>query len=97
MDKLIPLDVSVRQHKKEQLRKRQQTQMNQRHFNQQFAGGVRTTDKGSAFNDTYTASVYAQIRVNDAKMKDKLVQATGSAPYQHKEKKNWLSTIIQYA
>jgi hypothetical protein len=26
-----------------------------------------------------------------------LVQATGSAPYQHKEKKNWLSTIIQYA
>jgi hypothetical protein len=88
MDKLIPLDVSVRHQQKEQLRKRQQTQMNQRHFNQQFGGGVKTTDKGSAFNDTYTASVYAQIRANDAELKDKLVHATGSAPYQHKEKEN---------
>jgi len=88
MDKLIPMEISIRQHQSEMKRRHQQTQMNQRFTNQHFDGGARTTDNASAFRDTYTASVYAQIRANDAKMKDNMVQATGSAPYHQKEKKN---------
>ena len=86
MDKLIPLNVSVRQHRLEQQRKTQRKQMNQRHTNQRFDGGVGTTDKGSAFADDYTKSVYAQIRATDAKMKDDVVHATTSAPYHQRRK-----------
>ena len=86
MDKLIPLNVSVRQHRLEQQRKTQRKQMNQRHTNQRFDGGVVTTDKGSAFADDYTKSVYAQIRATDAKMKDDVVHATTSAPYHQRRK-----------
>ena len=86
MDKLIPLNVSVRQHRLEQQRKNQREQMNQRHINQHFDGGVGTTDKGSAFADDYTKSVYAKIRATDAKLKDNMVQATSSAPYHQRRK-----------
>ena len=82
MEKLIPLEVSIRQDKLEQERKRQRAQMNQRHNDQHFDGGVSPTDQGSAFRDVYTKSVYAQIRANGMKMKDNMVHATGSAPYQ---------------
>ena len=77
----------IRQHQLEQKRKHQQEQMNRRLINQHFDGGARATDKNSAFRDTYTASVYAQIRANDAKMKDNMVQATGSAPYHQRRRK----------
>ncbi|MFP6717507.1 MAG: hypothetical protein VCB82_08420, partial [Alphaproteobacteria bacterium] len=86
MDKLIPLNVSVRQHQLEQHCKNQREQMNQRHTNQHFDGYVRPTDKGNAFTDDYTKSVYAKIRAADVEMKDNMVQATGSAPYHQRRK-----------
>ena len=86
MEKLIPLNVSVRQHRLEQQRIKQREQMNQRHINQHFDGGVGTTDKGSAFADDYTKSVYARIRANGAETKDDVVHATTSAPYHQRRK-----------
>ena len=86
MDKLIPLNVSVRQHRLEQLRKTQREQMNQRYTDRRFDGGVGTTDKGSAFADDYTKSVYAKIRANGAETKDDVVHATSSAPYHQRRK-----------
>ena len=86
MEKLIPLNVSVRQHRLEQQRKTQREQMNQRHYDRRFDGGVGTTDKGSAFADDYTKSVYAQIRANGAETKDDVIHATSSAPYHQRRK-----------
>ena len=86
MEKLIPLNVSVRQDRLEQQRIKQREQMNQQHADRRFDGGVGTTDKGSAFADDYTKSVYAQIRATDAKMKDDVVHATTSAPYHQTRK-----------
>ena len=86
MDKLIPLDVSIRQNQLDKRHQKQREEMNQRHITKHFDGGTRTTDKGSAFNDTYTASVYAQIRANDAGVKDDMVHATSSAPYRQGRK-----------
>ena len=89
MDELItPREITIQQHQLEKKRKHQQDRMNRRLIKQHFDGVIDANDKGSAFRDTYTASVYAQIRANDAKMKDNMVQATGSAPYHQKEKKN---------
>ena len=81
METLVAMEDSIRQDKLEQERKRQRAQMNQRHNDQHFDGGVSPTDQGSAFTDDYTKSVYAQIRANDAKMRDNMVHATSSAPY----------------
>ena len=60
--------------------------MNQRHTNRHFDGGVNPTDKGSAFTDDYTKSVYAQIGVTDAQIKDDLRQATTTVPYHRRRK-----------
>ena len=86
MDKLIPLEVSIRQHQLEQQRKHQREQMNQRHTHRHFDGGVSPTEKGSAFTDDYTKSVYAQIRATDAQMKDDLRHATTTDPYHQRRK-----------
>ena len=86
MGKLIPLNVSVRQDRLEQQQKNQREQMNQRYADRRFDGGVGTTDKGSAFADDYTKSVYAQIRANGAETKDDVVHATSSAPYHQRRK-----------
>ena len=89
MDELItPREITIQQHQLEMKRKHQQERMNRRLIKQHFDGVTDATDRGSAFRDTYTASVYAQIRANDAKMKDNMVQATGSAPYHQKGKRN---------
>ena len=81
MEKLIPLSVSVRQHQLEQQRKNQRQQMNQRHNERQFSSDVRPSEKGNAFTDDYTKSVYAKIRADGAKMKDDVMHATTTAPY----------------
>ena len=81
METLLPMEVSIRQQELEKRQKIQRTQMNQRNANQQFGGGISASDSGSAFRDDYTKSVYAQIRANDMKMKDNMVHATSSAPY----------------
>ena len=86
MDKLIPLEVSIRQHQLEQQRKHQREQMNQRHTHRHFDGGVSPTEKGSAFTDDYTKSVYAKIRDTDAQIKDDLRQATTTDPYHRRRK-----------
>ena len=81
MDKLIPLDVSIRQHQLETSRKKQRGVMNQRHNDRQFDVGDRPTDKGSAFTDSYTASQLRKIRANRTALKDDMVHAMSSAPY----------------
>ena len=86
MEKLIPLNVSVRQHRLEQQRIKQREQMNQRHNDRHFDGVIEATDKGSAFTDDYTKSVYAQIRANGTETKDDVVHATSSAPYHQRRK-----------
>ena len=86
MDKLIPLNVSVRQHRLEQQRKNQREQMNQRHNDRHFSDDVRPSDKGNAFTDDYTKSVYDHIRANGAETKDDVVHATSSAPYHQRRK-----------
>ena len=86
MDKLIPMDVSIRQHQLEQKRKQQREQYNQRLNNQHFNGVAETSDRKSAFRDEHIASAYAQVRKNGAKMKDEMVQATSSAPYHRRRK-----------
>ena len=86
MEKLIPLNVSVRQHRLEQQRIKQREQMNQRHNDRHFSDDVRPSDKGNAFTDDYTKSVYAQIRANGAETKDDVVHATSSAPYHQRRK-----------
>ena len=86
MDKLIPLNVSVRQHRLEQQRKNQREQMNQRHNDRHFSDDVRPSDKGNAFTDDYTKSVYDQIRANGAETKDDVVHATSSAPCHQRRK-----------
>lgn len=84
MEKLIPMDVSIRQQELERNRKQQREQFNQKLHNQYFDGAVETTDRKSAFRDEHIASAYAQIRTNGAKMKDDMVHATSSAPYNRK-------------
>ena len=86
MDKLIPLEVSIRQSQLDKHHQKQREEMNQRLIDQHFDGGARPTDRGSAFNDTYTASVYAQIRANDVGIKDNMAHATSSAPYRQGRK-----------
>ena len=86
MEKLIPLEVSVRQHQLEQKRKQQREQFNQRLHNKHFDGAVETSDRRSAFRDEHIASAYAQVRINDAKMKDDMIHATSSAPYNRKDR-----------
>ena len=86
MEKLIPLTVSVRQHRLEQQRIKQREQMNQRHNDRHFSDDVRPSDKGNAFTDDYTKSVYDQIRANGAETKDDVVHATSSAPYHQRRK-----------
>jgi hypothetical protein len=49
MDKLIPMEVSIRQHQLQQKRKQQRKELNQRLNNQHFNSAVETSDKRSAF------------------------------------------------
>jgi hypothetical protein len=84
MEKLIPMEVSIRQHQLEQKQKQQREQFNQRLNNQHFDGAVETSDRKSAFRDEHIISAYAQVRNNGAKMKDDMVHATSSAPYNRK-------------
>jgi hypothetical protein len=49
MDKLIPMEVSIRQHQLEQKRKQQRKELNQRLNNHHFNSAVETSDKRSAF------------------------------------------------
>ena len=81
MDKLIPMEVSIRQHQLEQKQKQRLKELNQKLHNQHFDGVVETFDKRSAFRDEYIASAYKQVQANNSKMKDELVHATSSAPY----------------
>ena len=86
MDKLIPMEVSIRQHQLEQKRKQQREQLNQRLVDQQFNGSPAPSERGSAFKDDYMASAYQQVQANNARMKDEMVHATSSAPYHRRRK-----------
>ena len=86
MEKLIPLEVSIRQHQLEQKRKQQKKEHDQRLNNQHFNGVAETSDKKSAFRDDYIASAYQQVQANNARMNDDMVHATSSAPYHQRRK-----------
>ena len=86
MDKLIPMEVSIRQDQSEKKRQKQREQFNQKLVDQQFTGVPATSDKGSAFGDDYISSAYQQVKANDARLKDDLVHATSSAPYHQRRK-----------
>jgi hypothetical protein len=42
MDKLVPLNISIRQDQLQKKQEKQREQMNQHHINQHFDGGVST-------------------------------------------------------
>ena len=86
MDKLIPLNVSIREHQSEKKRQKQREQHNQKLVDQHFSGVPATSEKGSAFGDKYILSAYQQVQANDARLKDDLVHATSSAPYHQRRK-----------
>ena len=86
MDKLIPMEVSIRHHQSEQKRQKQREQFSQKLVDQQFTGVPATSEKGSAFGDDYISSAYQQVQANNARLKDDLVQATTSAPYHQRRK-----------
>ena len=86
MDKLIPLEVSIRNHQSEQKRQKQRAQHNQKLVDQHFTGVPSTSEKSSAFRDDYISSAYQQVQANTARLKDDLVQATTSAPYHQRRK-----------
>ena len=86
MDKLIPLEVSIRNHQSEQKRQKQRVLHNQKLLNQQFTGPPAASEKGSAFRDDYISSAYQQVQANTARLKDDLVHATSSAPYHQRRK-----------
>ena len=86
MDKLIPLEASIRQKQLEQKRKEQQELINQKWNNQQFGSEPEPSDKGSAFRDTHIASLYAKVRNNNAQMENDMVHATMSSPYRKTNK-----------
>jgi len=87
MDKLVPMEVSVRQHQLEKKRKKQRQQINQRLVDQYFGGPTQPFERGSAFRDEHMVSAYQQVQTNNARMKDDMVHATSSAPY-HKRRKS---------
>ena len=86
MDKLIPLEVSIRNHQLEQKRQKQREQFKQKLVDQQFTGDPATFERGSAFADDYISLAYQQVKTNNARMKDNLVHATSSAPYHRRNK-----------
>ena len=88
MDKLIPMEVSIRQHQLEQKRKQQRKELNQKLNNQHFNSAVETSDKRSAFWDEHIVSAYQQVQANNARMKDEMVHAISSAPY-HRRRNVW--------
>ena len=88
MDKLIPMDVSIRQHPLKQKRKQQSEELNQRPHEQHHNSAVETSDKKSAFRDEHIMSAYQPVQANDARMKDEMVHATRSAPYHQRRKIN---------
>ena len=75
MDKLIPMEVSIRHHQLEQKRQKQREQLNQRLVDQHFNGVPATSEKGSAFGDDYISSAYQQVQTNNARLKDDLVKS----------------------
>lgn len=79
-DKLIPLDVAIRELEIERLRVEQQKDINKKLNKQQFDRGMLPSEKGSAFNDSM-ASAYAKVKTNKSKMKNDMVHATSSSPY----------------
>ena len=86
MDKLIPINVSIREQQVEQKRQKQKEQLNQKLVDQHFNGSTAPSERGSAFRDDYMASAYQQVQTNSAQMKDDMVHATSSAPYRQRRK-----------
>jgi len=87
MDKLIPLDVSIRQNQLELKRKKQQELISQKWHNQQFGIGPQPSDKRSAFNDRYIADAYASVLKKQIHMNHDMIHATTSSPYRKTNKK----------
>ena len=86
MDKLIPLDVSIRHHQSEKKRQKQREQHNQKLVDQHFTGVPSTSEKSSAFGDNHISNLYQQVQANNARLKDEMVQATTSAPYHQRRR-----------
>ena len=86
MDKLIPLEVSIRNHQLEQKRQKQREELKQKLVHQQFTGDPATFERGNAFADDYISSAYQQVKTNNVRMRDNLVHATNSAPYHRRNK-----------
>ena len=87
MDKLIPLDVSIRQDQLEQKRKEQQELISQKWHNQQFGSNPEPSDRRSVFNDRYIADAYASVLKKEIHMNHDMIHATTSSPYRKKTKK----------
>ena len=86
MDKLIPMEVSIRNHQSEMKRQRQREQHNQKLVDQHFTGVPSTSEKSSAFGDNHISNLYQQVQANNARMKDDLVHATRTAPYHQRRR-----------
>ena len=81
MDRLIPLDVSIRKHQQKQKNKDQKNQMEQKWNTQQFTHPPEPSDKNSAYRDSYTAEAYAKIKSSKTQMKNEMLHATSTSPY----------------
>ena len=82
MDKLIPLDMSVRTRQLAQKQKDQQKLIRQRWTDQRFAAQSDLWHaRGPAFRDRHIASVYPDVRNHNAHMENEMVHATCSSPY----------------
>ena len=79
-DKLVPLEVAIRELELVKQRTEQQNQINKKLNSQQFDRGTQPSERGSAFNDGM-ASAYAKVKTNGNKMKNDMVHATTSSPY----------------
>ena len=87
MDKLIPLDVSIRQDQLEHKRKEQQELINQKWNSQQFSSDPQPSDRRSAFQDKYIASAYASVLKKQIHMNHDMIHATTTSPYRKTNKK----------
>ena len=81
MDKLIPLEVSIRQDQMKKKQDQQRQQLNNRMTDRHFSG----SSVSDAYRDDYISSAYHQVKTHSARMNEDLIHATSSTPY-HRRK-----------
>ena len=76
MDKLIPINVAVRDYRQKQLRREQQEQMSQKLSNYDSS-----TNNKDAFKDKHLVNAYAEVKKNTSSVNKTLIRTTTSSPY----------------